>query len=65
MAEHDLEPLAGHQLKSHSNSTARRDRPEDLGVDAKVISELIFGEQDAKVRTGFIWLRICASGGLL
>jgi hypothetical protein len=31
----------------------------------EIILELIMGKQDGKVRTGFIWVRIETSGGLL
>jgi hypothetical protein len=41
-----------------------RDHLEDLGTD-KIILERILGKQGGKVWTGFIWLRIGASGELL
>jgi hypothetical protein len=40
-------------------------KPEDLGVDGKIISEWILGKWDRRVWTGFIWLRIGTSGGSL
>jgi hypothetical protein len=36
----------------------------NLGVDGRIILELIFGKQGGKVRTRCIWLRIGTSGGL-
>jgi len=38
---------------------------EDLGVDGRVVLELILGIEDGKLRTGLIWLRIGTSGGIL
>jgi hypothetical protein len=40
-----------------------RDQLENLGVVGKIILELIL--EDGKKWTGFIWLRIGTSGGLL
>jgi hypothetical protein len=37
----------------------------DLDVDGKIILEWILGKYGGKVLTGFIWLRIGISGGLL
>jgi hypothetical protein len=42
-----------------------RDHSEDLGIDGKIILEWILGKQGGEVWTGFIWLRIGTSGGLL
>jgi hypothetical protein len=42
-----------------------RDHSEDLGVDRRIILKLILGKQDGEFWTGFIWLRIETSGGLL
>jgi hypothetical protein len=42
-----------------------RDQSEDLDVDRKIILELILGKYGVKVWTGYIWLRIGTSGGLL
>jgi hypothetical protein len=42
-----------------------RDHAEDLGVDGRTILECVLEEQDGKVWTGFIWLRIGTSGGVL
>jgi hypothetical protein len=36
-----------------------------LGVDGRIILELILGKLGGMVWTGFIWLRIGASGVLL
>jgi hypothetical protein len=41
----------------------RGDLSEDLGVDGKLILELILEKDGGEVRTGCIWLRIGASGG--
>jgi hypothetical protein len=40
-------------------------QPEDLGVDGKKILQYILEKQDGEAWTGFIWLRIVSSGGLL
>jgi hypothetical protein len=42
-----------------------RDHSEDPGVDRRIILEWILGKQSWKVWTGFIWLRIGISDGLL
>jgi hypothetical protein len=42
-----------------------RDHSEDLGVDGRTILEWILRKQAWGVQTGFIWLRIGTSGGLL
>jgi hypothetical protein len=42
-----------------------RDHSEDLDVDRIIILERILEIQDGKMWTGFIWLRIGTSGGLL
>jgi hypothetical protein len=42
-----------------------RDHFKDLGVDGKVILEWILRKRCGNVWTGFIWLRIGTSGGLL
>jgi hypothetical protein len=39
-----------------------RDRLEDLGIDGKIMLECILGKQGGRMWTGFIWLRIGASG---
>jgi hypothetical protein len=38
---------------------------EDLGIDGSIISEQISEKYGGKVWTGFIWLRIGTSGGLI
>jgi hypothetical protein len=38
---------------------------EDLGVDGKILLEWILEKYGEKVWTGFMWLRIGTSGGLL
>jgi hypothetical protein len=38
---------------------------DDLGVDGRIIREWILGKSRGRVWTGFIWLRIGTSGGLL
>jgi hypothetical protein len=43
----------------------RREHSEDLGVDGKITSECILEKYGGKVWTGFIWLRIGTTGGLL
>jgi hypothetical protein len=42
-----------------------RDHADDVGVDRRIILEWILGKQGWKMWTGFIWLRIRTSGGLL
>jgi hypothetical protein len=42
-----------------------RDHPENLGVDRKIILEWILVKFGEELWTGFIWLRIETSGGLL
>jgi hypothetical protein len=39
--------------------------PEDLGVDGMIILEYVFGKWGGNLWTGFIWLRIGTSSGLL
>jgi hypothetical protein len=38
---------------------------EDLGVDGRIILEYTLKKQFGSMRTGFIWLRIGTSGGML
>jgi hypothetical protein len=42
-----------------------RDYLEHIGLDGVIILEWILGKEDGKLWTGFIWLRIGISGGLL
>jgi hypothetical protein len=42
-----------------------RDHLEDLSIDGRIILERILGKYDGNIWTGFIWLRIGTSGGLL
>jgi hypothetical protein len=41
------------------------DHSEDLAIDGKIILEWILGKWGRKLWTGFIWLRLESSGGLL
>jgi hypothetical protein len=41
-----------------------RDHLEDLSIDGKIL-ELVLWKKGGKMWTGFIWLRIGTSGGLL
>jgi hypothetical protein len=42
-----------------------RDHSEDLGVNRKMTLKHMLGKQDGMVWTGFNWLRIGTSGGVL
>jgi hypothetical protein len=42
-----------------------RDHSDDLGVDGKMIVELILRKYGGKLWIGCIWLRIGTSGGLM
>jgi hypothetical protein len=42
-----------------------KEHSEDLGVDGRIILEWILGKEGGYVWTGYIWLRIGTSGGLL
>jgi hypothetical protein len=48
-----------------SGDLRKRDHLEDLDVDGRIILKWIFNKWDGEVRTGLIWLRIGAGGGLL
>jgi hypothetical protein len=52
-------------IKFWSENLKLRDHSEVLGAGGKTILEWILGKEDGKVWTGFIWLRIGTSGGLL
>jgi hypothetical protein len=43
----------------------RKDHEEELSVDGKIKLEWILGKWSGKVWTGFIWIWIETSGGLL
>jgi hypothetical protein len=43
----------------------RRDDPEDLSIDGRIILESILKKYDGRVWAGLIWLRIVTIGGLL
>jgi hypothetical protein len=51
--------------KMLSERVKGRDHAVDLVVDGRIILELILGEQGGEMWTGYIWLRIGTSGGLL
>jgi hypothetical protein len=42
-----------------------RDHLKNLGVNGNIILEWILGNYDGRVWTGFIWLGIGTSGGIL
>jgi hypothetical protein len=42
-----------------------RDHCEDLGVDGRITLSWTLGRKESMVRTGFSWLRIASSGGLV
>jgi hypothetical protein len=42
-----------------------RDHSKDLGVDGNIILEWILGQKSEKLWSGFIWLRIGTSGGMV
>jgi hypothetical protein len=53
---------------THINNVGKsekRDHSEDLGVDGRIILELILWKWGGNVRTGCIWLRTGTSSGLL
>jgi len=52
-------------MKFWSENWNKKDHSEDDGIDGRVILEWILGKEGGKLWTGFIWLRIEASGGLL
>jgi hypothetical protein len=51
--------------KFRSENLKGKDHSEDLDIDGKIISEWILGKYGGMVWTGFIWLRIGTSGGIL
>jgi hypothetical protein len=73
-------PVIGHHLKPSEYSpqinitplyrlrlgiSKVRDNSEDLGVGVRITLRWTLGRQESKGRTGFGWLRIWSSGGLL
>jgi hypothetical protein len=53
------------QTKFWSENLKGREHTEDMGIDERRTVKWILGEQGGSVWTGFIWLRIGTSGGLL
>jgi hypothetical protein len=53
------------QVECWSENLKGRDISEDLIVDGKTILEWLLEKQGGKVWSGFIWLMIWASRGLL
>jgi hypothetical protein len=41
-----------------------RGHPEDLGIDGRIMLELMLGKYSEKLWTGFIWFRIGTSEGM-
>jgi hypothetical protein len=48
-----------------SENLKGRDHSEVLGVDVRIILAYVLEKEGGKLLTGFIWLRIGTSGGLL
>jgi hypothetical protein len=51
--------------KFWSENPNGRNHSEGLGLGERILLEWILGKQARKVWTGFAWLRIDSSGGLL
>jgi len=51
--------------KFQSERLKGKEYSKELRTDGKIILKLILDKQGGKMLTGFIWLRIGASGGLL
>jgi hypothetical protein len=53
------------RTKFYSVNLKGKYHSDELGVDGRMILDWILGKQGGKVWTGFIWLRIGTSGGVL
>jgi hypothetical protein len=53
------------RIRFWSENLKGRDNSEVLDIDGRIILEEILGKCGGKVWTGFIWLKIGTSGGLL
>jgi hypothetical protein len=54
----------GEMTNAYNISVRKSEDSEDIGVDGSIL-ELVLGKLGGKLWTGFIWLRIGTSGGLL
>jgi len=55
----------GMRTEFRSENLKGRDHVENPGADENVTGKWIVRKQTGKLQTGFIWLRIGTSGGLL
>jgi len=53
------------RTKCWSGNPKGIDDSEDTGTDVRIILEWILGKYNGKVSTGFIWLGVRTSGGLM
>jgi hypothetical protein len=53
------------RMTGRCNSCNRRDKLGDLGIDGSIILKWTLEKQYVRLWTGFIWLMIGTSGGLL